>query len=209
MDLFIKELKEKIHSIDGTIFVAISGHGAAGKTSFSKKLCEELSLPYNYLNTDSYIIEGQHLHNTFASYEVDGQESQYKITACMPIRHELSSLARDLEVLRNGGNLITIDKPWDPQKVLKGKRKVTIVEGMSVAFLEPFNFDLSIYIYTDSETELRRRKMRDTNERGRDLSTLISAQEHRRNQYDLFMHPLKDKFHNIIEFSDDIFKIIK
>ena len=127
----------------------------------------------------------------------------------MPIRHELASLERDIQLLRNGDDLITIDKPWDPQKILKGRRKITIVEGMSVAFLEPFDFDLSIYIYTDSETELRRRKIRDIGDRGRDLNTLIAAQEHRRHQYNLFMHPLKDKFENIIDYSDDVFRIIK
>ena len=209
MDNFIKKIKEKIDSVDETIFIAISGHGAAGKTSFVQKLCEELKEPYNYLNTDSYIIEGKYLHNTLASYKVDGQVSQYKITACMPIRHELASLERDIQLLRNGDDLFTIDKPWDPQKILKGRRKITIVEGMSVAFLEPFDFDLSIYIYTDSETELRRRKIRDIGDRGRDLNTLIAAQEHRRHQYNLFMHPLKDKFENIIDYSDDVFRIIK
>ncbi|CAD2075333.1 phosphoribulokinase [Phocicoccus pinnipedialis] len=209
MDLFIQELKEKINSTDEAIFIAISGHGAAGKTSFAKKLCEELNTSYNYLNTDSYIVEGKYLHNTFASYEVDNQKAQYKITACMPIRHELSSLARDLQILRSGGDLLTIDKPWDPQRVLKGTKKVTIVEGMSVAFLEPFDFDLSIYIYTDSNTELKRREVRDINERGRELEMLIGAHKHRRYQYDLFMHPLKDKFQNIIDYSDDIFKIVK
>lgn len=209
MESLIRQLTEKIQSADGQIFIAVSGHGASGKTSFAKKLSEALDDGHNFLNTDPYIIEGHHLGNTYAYYNVNGTESKYKITACMPIRHELSSLTRDIEVLKSGYDITTIDKPWDPGKTLEGSKKVTIVEGMSVAFLEPFDFDLSIYIYTDSETELKRRKKRDVEDRGRNLNVLINAQKHRRDQYYLFMHPLKDKFDVIVDHSDDMFKIVK
>ncbi len=209
MESLIRQITEKIHSMDRTVFIGISGHGASGKTAFSRHLCEALEVEHNLLNTDAYIIEGRHLGNTYARYDVQGEISEFKITACMPIRHELNSLARDIEVLKQGRDLITIDKPWDPGKLLKGSNKVTVVEGMSVAFMEPFDFDLSIYIYTDSDTELRRRKKRDVEDRGRDPETLINAQKHRRDQYDLFMHPLKDKFDIIIDHSDDMFKVVK
>lgn len=127
----------------------------------------------------------------------------------MPIRHELNSLTRDIKVLRNCGSITTIDKPWDAEKKLDGSRKVTIIEGMSTAFLEDFDFDLSVYLYTDSETELRRREKRDVEERGRDLDALIKSQKHRRHQYDLFMHPLSEKFDVIVDYSNNEFKIIK
>lgn len=209
MESLIKHINEVINHTEKRVFIAISGHGASGKTSFARRLCDSLDVDYNFLNTDAYIIEGQHLSNTYASYEIDGIDSTFKITACMPIRHELNSLTRDIRALKNGGSITTIDKPWDPSKKLDGSRKVTIIEGMSVAFLEDFDFDLSVYIYTDSETELERRKKRDVEERGRNLQTLIKSQEHRRVQYDLFMHPLSEKFSIIVDYSDDEFKIIK
>ncbi|SOC40598.1 uridine kinase family protein [Salinicoccus kekensis] len=209
MEILIKKITEIVNSSEGSFFIGVSGHGASGKTTFSKSLCEALYVDYNLLHTDSYIIENHHLSNTYACYETQGNISKSKITACMPIRHELNSLARDIELLKKGHDLITIDKPWDSARILKGSKKVTIVEGMSVAFLEPFAFNFSIYIYTDSKTELSRRKKRDVEDRGRDLESLINAQSHRRDQYDLFMHPLKDKFDVIVDNSDDMFKIIK
>lgn len=209
MESLIRQINEVIYTAENRIFIAISGHGASGKTSFAKKLCDSLDADYNFLNTDTYIIEGHHLGNTYAEYRVDGAVSTFKITACMPIRHELNSLSRDIKVLKNGGTITTIDKPWDAEKVLYGSRKVTIIEGMSAAFLEDFNFDLSVYFYTDSETELERRKKRDVEQRGRNLDALIKAQEHRRDQYDLFMHPLSEKFDIIVDYSNNEFNIIK
>ncbi len=209
MESLIRQINEVINTAENRIFIAISGHGASGKTSFARRLCDSLDTEYNYMNTDTYIIEGRHLGNTYADYTVDGSRSTFKITACMPIRHELNSLTRDIKVLKNGARLTTIDKPWDAEKVLDGSRKVTIIEGMSAAFLEDFNFDLSVYFYTDSETELERRKKRDVEQRGRSLDTLISAQKHRRDQYDLFMHPLREKFDIIVDYSNNEFKMIK
>ena len=209
MESLIRQINEVVNTTEERIFSAISGHGASGKTSFARRLCDSLDADYNFLNTDTYIIEGHHLGNTYAEYTVDGVLSNFKITACMPIRHELNSLTRDIKVLRNGGRIMTIDKPWDAEKVLDGSRKVTIIEGMTTAFLEDFDFDLSVYLYTDSETELRRREKRDVEERGRDLDALIKSQEHRRHQYDLFMHPLSEKFDVIVDYSNNEFKIIK
>src|SRR5690625_6934312 len=116
MEILINKITETINSSDGPFFIGVSGHGASGKTTFSKSLCEALDVDCNLLHTDAYIIENHHLDNTYACYEAQGKISKFKITACMPIRHELNSLARDIDLLKRGHDLITIDKPWNPAK---------------------------------------------------------------------------------------------
>jgi uridine kinase len=43
---------------------------------------------------------------------------------------------------------------------------------MTVAFTDPNLYDLKIYLYTDGETELMRRSIRDVSERGTDINYL-------------------------------------
>src|SRR5699024_12656472 len=105
MESLIRQINEVIYTAENRIFIAISGHGASGKTSFAKKLCDSLDADYNFLNTDTYIIEGHHLGNTYAEYRVDGAVSTFQITACMPIRHGLNTLPVVIKVLKTGANL--------------------------------------------------------------------------------------------------------
>ena len=80
---------------------------------------------------------------------------------------------------------------------------MTIVEGMSVAFINPDVFDLKIYFYTDGETELTRRSSRDIAERGTDINYLKQSHEERRIQYEVFMHPYSQHFDIIIKNYDE------
>ena len=78
MESLIRQINEVIIHTENRIFIAISGHGASGKTSFARRLCNSLDVDYNFLNTDTYIIEGRHLGNTYAGYTVDGIDSTFK-----------------------------------------------------------------------------------------------------------------------------------
>lgn len=80
---------------------------------------------------------------------------------------------------------------------------MTIVEGMSVAFINPDLFDLKVYLYTDGETELTRRGIRDVSERGADINYLKQSHEERRIQYRLFMHPYHRNFDIVLKKSNE------
>lgn len=80
---------------------------------------------------------------------------------------------------------------------------------MTTTFIDSKWVDLSIYIYTDNETELKRRFDRDVNVRGIDIEFLKASQDERRIQYELFMHPLLENFDIVIDHSNDLFKILK
>ncbi|KKK35416.1 hypothetical protein WN59_00860 [Salinicoccus sediminis] len=180
--------------------IRISGHGAAGKTNLAEEIMERMEHDtFNYLNTDAYIIPGEYRKSLGAVYEYENEEYRGKVTACLPAAHELASLKRDLLMLRRGMDFLTIDADWAPEKIIHADRPFTIVDGMSTTFLEDRLFDLSIYIYTDGETELARRMERDVNDRGRSSEALISSHHQRRIQYELFMHEKRDEFDIVID----------
>ncbi len=124
------------------------------------------------------------------------------MTACHPDAHHIVSLERDIRMVKSGLDFYTIDTFYSKSELISPK-KVTIIEGMSVAFVDPELIDLKIYFYTDDETELMRRVGRDVLERGTDINALRQSHKQRRIQYELFMHPYRKTFDMIIKNSDE------
>lgn len=125
------------------------------------------------------------------------------MTACHPAAHHVASLERDVLMLKAGMILLTIDTHYLKSKILSSQNKLTIVEGMSVAFAKPELFDLLIYFYTNGDTELERRFARDIEERGTDINYLKQSHNERRIQYEVFMHPYSKNFNIIIKSSKE------
>ena len=106
--------------------LGIYGHGASGKSTFAQELYQALdSTRVNLLETDPYITSERHL-------VVPKDESNQKVTACLPVAHELASLRRDILALQAGMDILTIEEPWKASEVLSGAKPILIVEGMSV-----------------------------------------------------------------------------
>ena len=157
--------------------LGIYGHGASGKSTFAQELYRELdSQKVNLLETDPYITSGRHL-------VVPKETPDQKVTACLPVAHELASLQRDILALQAGMDILTIEEPWKASEVLSGAKPILIVEGMSVGFLPKELFDKTVCFYTDEETELKRRLARDTTVRNRDTKFILASQQMRREQY--------------------------
>ncbi|MCT4784643.1 MULTISPECIES: uridine kinase family protein [Exiguobacterium] len=185
-----------------TCIVLIAGHGGAGKTTLAHALMERFE-EVNYLNTDPYITDSTLRKSTILEYTVDGVTHRYKMTACHPAAHHMLSLERDVRMIREGIGFYTIDVPYLKRTWIDPKKSVTIVEGMSVAFLQPEKEDISIYLYSDGETEFNRRAVRDVTHRGMELDYLKASHEERRIQYEQFMHPYREKFQIILNTSGD------
>ena len=130
-----------------------------------------------------------------------------KVTACLPVAHELASLQRDILALQAGMDILTIDEPWKPSEVLSGAKPILIVEGMSVGFLPKKLFDKTICFYTDEETELKRRLARDTTMRNRDASFVLASHQMRREQYLQYYRETESKADILVDQSEDKFKI--
>ena len=130
-----------------------------------------------------------------------------KVTACLPVAHELESLERDILALQAGMDILTIDEPWKPSEVLSGSKPILVVEGMSVGFLPKELFDKTICFYTDEETELKRRLARDTIMRNRDTSFILASHQMRREQYLQYYRETESKADILVDQSEDKFKI--
>ncbi|USK74303.1 uridine kinase family protein [Peribacillus frigoritolerans] len=204
MDKLLQEIINWVRMTDDQIVIGISGHGAAGKTTFANRLAILLNQnEVNYINTDPYIVSSNIRKHAIIDYTYQNENHRYKMTACHPSAHHLHSLERDIQMVRDGLDLYTIHTHYMKSELISSKNKVTIVEGMSVAFINPDLFDLKIYFYTDGETELMRRSSRDIVERGTNINYLRQSHEERRIQYEVFMHPYSQRFDIIIKTFDE------
>ena len=181
--------------------LGIYGHGASGKSTFAQELYQALdSTTVNLLETDPYITSERNL-------VVPKQAPDQKVTACLPVAHELASLQRDILALQAGMDVLTIDEPWKPSEVLLGAKPILIVEGMSVGFLSKELFDKTVCFYTNEETELKRRLARDTTVRNGDASFILASQQMRREQYLQYYKETESKADILINQSNDKFQI--
>jgi uridine kinase len=204
MDSIVHEIAQIVKKTDKRIIIGISGHGASGKTTFAINLVNLLGQDkVNYINTDPYIISSTIRRNTLIDYSFNNQDHRFKMTACHPEAHHLPALERDLKMIRDGLDFYTIDTHYSPSTIISAQNKVSVVEGMSVAFINPNLFDLGLYFYTDGETELYRRSGRDVIERGIDINYLRESHEERRIQYKVFMHPSHEKFDIVVRNSNE------
>ena len=181
--------------------LGIYGHGASGKSTFAQELYQELdSQKVNLLETDPYITSGRHL-------VVPKETPDQKVTACLPVAHELASLQRDILALQAGMDILTIEEPWRASEVLSGAKPILIVEGMSVGFLPKELFDKTVCFYTDEETELKRRLARDTTVRNGDAFIILASQQMRREQYLQYYKETESRADILVDQSDNKFQI--
>lgn len=181
--------------------LGIYGHGASGKSTFAQELYQSLdSTTVNLLETDPYITSERHL-------VVPKQAPDQKVTACLPVTHELASLRRDILALQAGMDVLTIEEAWKASEVLSGAKPVLIVEGMSVGFLPKELFDKTICFYTDKDTELKRRLDRDTTMRNRDASFILASHQMRREQYLQYYKETESKADILVDQSEDRFDV--
>ena len=181
--------------------LGIYGHGASGKSTFAQELYQTLdSAKVNLLETDPYIASNRHL-------VVPKETPDQKVTACLPVAHELVSLERDILALKAGMDILTIDEHWKPSGVLSGAKPILIVEGMSVGFLPKELFDKTICFYTDEETELKRRLARDTTVRNRDASVILASHQMRREQYLRYYKETESRADILVDQSEDKFDV--
>lgn len=181
--------------------LGIYGHGASGKSTFAQELYQTLdSAKVNLLETDLYIASNRHL-------VVPKETPDQKVTACLPVAHELVSLERDILALKAGMDILTIEEPWKASEVLSGAKPILIVEGMSVGFLPKELFDKTICFYTDEETELKRRLARDTTVRNRDASFILASHQMRREQYLRYYKETESRADILVDQSEGKFEV--
>ncbi len=186
-----------------SFIIGIAGPSAGGKTTVTQEIVRRVHAHGNsiaVIGHDNYYKDQSHL----------SMEERTKTNYDHPHAFETDLLINDLKSLRNG-NRITIPT-YDFTTHTRSRKTETIenndviiVEGILTLENEQLRdmFDLRIFVETDADECLIRRIIRDTNERGRDLeSVLTQYRETVKPMLLQFIEPSKRNAHIIVPNSD-------
>ena len=103
MKQLLDDIQRWINQNDERLLIGISGHGAAGNSTFANDLKMRMKLEnVNVLGTDPYIIDSEIRNKTIITYNYDTQQHHNKMTVCHPAVHHLPSLERDIQMICDG-----------------------------------------------------------------------------------------------------------
>ncbi|MGD9887266.1 MAG: uridine kinase [Bacilli bacterium] len=166
--------------------IGIAGGTASGKTTVAKKVFEQSQALGSVvvIKLDDYYNENSHL----------AFEERKKINYDHPSAYDSQLLIKHLKALKQGKS---IDKPtYDfinhNRATLVEKinpADVIIVEGIMIFAIPDLRkmFDIKLFVHTPDDVRFIRRLMRDINERGRSIDSVI-------NQYLTTVRPMHLEF---------------
>lgn len=178
------------------IFIGITGGSGSGKTTVVKKIETEIpSKSLTIIEQDSYYRDQSQL--TF--------EERCKTNYDHPFAFDSDLLLQHLLDLREGKS---IEKPLYDYEIHNRKKETQTVEPRDIIVLEGILIfydkrirdllDIKIFVDTDSDIRLVRRIIRDMNDRGRTIdSVLTQYMQTVRPAHEQFIEPTK-KFADII-----------
>lgn len=203
-------------------FIFISGNGGSGKTTFSKKLIEEINsrgLEANCIDMDDFMIDSEIRKNSKIEW-IDSKNNKrigYLGWAFKESYH-LNQIEEVIHSLVKGEDSFYKPKKSDEFVAIKSDYPLTIVEGVGTAFLDKNSLSYGIFMRCEFDIEINRRI-----NRARDGEIDLSRKEveekatERNEQFEMTILPEKDKFdlelwslkdHSIVVDRDD-FNIIK
>lgn len=166
------------------IVIGVAGGSASGKTTVANRIKEEFKNSVELLSHDFYYLPYSEI--TF--------EERLKLSYDHPNAFDTERLIEDIKKLKE---CIPIDRPVYSyteytrlsETVRVNPAKVIIVEGFLIfenAQLRDL-MDIKVFVDTDADERLIRRIVRDVNERGRSLDSVI-------NQYISTVKPMHEQF---------------
>jgi len=156
--------------------VGITGASGSGKTSFLNSLLK-------HFEEDEICLTSQ--DNYYYPREMQQKDSQGIINFDTPLAINMEGYIEDVEKLKRGENVYiqeyTFNNPnKESQKICLCAASLIIVEGLFIFQEERFKelFDLKVFIDVEDHIRLKRRIIRDNEERGYDLSDVLYRYEH-------------------------------
>ncbi|MDP9493614.1 MAG: uridine kinase [Actinomycetota bacterium] len=157
--------------LDRPLFIGLAGGSGSGKTTIAEAVLERLDGKVSLVQHDAY-----YRHAPELSYE-----QRTKVNYDHPASLETELLVEHLIALRSGE---PIERPvYDFAVHLRSEEtmriepaQVVVVEGILV-LAEPelrSELDLKIFVDTDADVRLARRLLRDIEERGRTVDSVVS-----------------------------------
>lgn len=167
-----------------SLVIGICGGTGSGKTTLAQRIVESVGEDAALINMDSY-----YKNNTNLTFE-----ERCRINYDHPDAFDTDLLLKDLRTLKSGGS---IECPtYDYARHLRSEktirvesRHLIIIEGI-LLFANPDivkELDVKIFVDTDADVRILRRIMRDVNDRGRSLESVIT-------QYLETVKPMHDSF---------------
>ena len=167
------------------LVIGIAGGTGSGKTTVVNKILQQLNTEgVNVLSQDNYYHDNQHL--SLAEREALNYDHPKSI--------DFDLLVKNVKQLKNGESIeqpvysfVTHSRTGD--FVLVEPKNVLIVEGILVLTNKELlkEFDLKVFVHTDSDERLIRRIRRDTQEKGKDLEEVL-------HRYQTTLKPMHQEF---------------
>ncbi len=171
------------------IVIGVSGGSASGKTTVANRIKDEFKDSVELLSHDFYYLPHDEL----------SFEERVKLNYDHPNTFDTERLIKDIKKLKQ---LMPIERPVYsyviynrlPETIKVNPAKVIIVEGFLI-FENPELrelMDIKVFVDTDADERLIRRIVRDVNERGRSLESVIAQYTNMvKPMHELFVEPYK------------------
>lgn len=177
------------------IIIGVSGGSASGKTTVANRIKEECKDSVELLSHDFYYLPHDELP----------LEERAKLNYDHPNAFDTQRLIADILQLKEWKS---IDRPVYsykehtrlPETVRVNPAKVIVVEGFMIFENTELRdlMDIKVFVDTDADERLIRRIIRDVNERGRSLESVITQYTNTvKPMHELFVEPYK-KYADII-----------
>lgn len=189
------------HQTESPFIIGVTGGSASGKTYFMQKMID------SFTKEDVCQLSQDNYYRPIHEIPKDGNGVE-NFDLPETIDHEL--FARHIAELRSGKVVeqkeYTFNNPAVTPKILRFEpKKIIIVEGL---FLYHFPevarlIDLKIFVDTKEFLKIKRRIVRDNNERGYDLADVLYRWEHHvAPTYEKYIKPLRSEADIVINNND-------
>ena len=164
--------------------IGIAGGTGSGKTTITRKLCENFGPDVSVINHDNY----------YKAHHNMPYEERAKLNYDHPNAFDTDMLIEHLKQLRQGHSVVcpvydyTVHDRSKDTIIIKPAR-VIIVEGILIFENRELcdQMDIKIYVDADADVRILRRIVRDVRDRGRSLDSVI-------NQYLATVKPMHEQF---------------
>ncbi|MBP7173235.1 MAG: uridine kinase [Cloacibacterium sp.] len=167
------------------LVIGIAGGTGSGKTTVVNKILQQLNAEgVNVLSQDNYYHDNSNL----------SLQEREALNYDHPKSIDFELLTEHVKALKNNKSIeqpiysfVTHTRTGD--YLLVEPREVLLVEGILVLTNKELlkEFDLKVFVHTDSDERLIRRIKRDTQERGRDLDEVL-------HRYQTTLKPMHEEF---------------
>ena len=165
--------------------IGIAGGTGSGKTTFTDSIVEKFSEYVTVIHHDNYYKVQDHL-----TYE-----ERCKTNYDHPDSFDTALMIEHIKALKNGKSVeepvydYTVHNRDKSKTIILEPTKILIIDGILVLENKELCdlMDMKIFVDTDADVRLGRRILRDMNERGRSLESVLT-------QYQTTVKPMHEKF---------------